>query len=107
VNAHAASKIVCDFRKGEFPKTVDIVFEHVQEIASLELFEAGGREILVPVRPARVSRSGAGWVAQFEGWSICRFLRVGEEGTRLTFRLVAPDGGVTAAQAQLVMVLEK
>jgi hypothetical protein len=104
VKAYARGKIVCDFPKGKVPQAVEIIFQGAADIASAELVRVAGWEIPAPVRASNLSRVKEGWVAQFGGWDLCRFLRPGEAGTQLAFRLRASDGTAVIAQAAVPVV---
>jgi hypothetical protein len=92
-----------DVPKAKVPESVEIVVEGPSDAASLEMVLVDGADAPVPVRAEQLSRADEGWVARFDGWSICRYLRPGEAGTDLTFRLAATDGTVTLAQARLTL----
>jgi hypothetical protein len=104
VKAYARGKIVCDFPKGEVPQAVEIIFEGAGEIASAELVRVAGWEIPAPVRASKLSRAKEGWVAEFGGWGLTRFLRPGNVGIQLAFRLTSLDGAVVIAQAAVPVV---
>jgi hypothetical protein len=106
VKAHARGKIVCDLTKGNIPQVVEIVFEGAGEIASAELVRVAGWEMPAPVRASKLSRATEGWIAQFGGWDICRFLRLGDAGTQLAFRLTATDGTVVIAQGAVSITMQ-
>jgi hypothetical protein len=106
VKAYAPDKVVCDFRKSKIPQVVQIIFEGSGDIASAELFEVAGRQIPTPIRASNLSRVKEGWIAQFGGWDLCRFLRPGDAGTPLAFRLTATDGTVVIAQGVVPMTLQ-
>jgi hypothetical protein len=104
VKAYARGKIRCDFHNGKIPQVVEIVFEGVSDISRVELLRVAGWEIPAPVQASRLSRVKEGWIAEFSGWDLCRFLRLGEVGTQLLFGLRASDGTVVVAQAVVPVV---
>lgn len=104
VKAYARGKIACDFAKGQVPQAVEIIFEGAGDIASAELVRVAGWEIPAPVRASKLSRAKEGWVAQFGGWDFTRFLRPGNAGIQLAFRLTTLDGTVAIAQAAVPVV---
>jgi hypothetical protein len=103
VKAYARERIICDLRKGNVPQFVHIVFEGMEDIKGVELLGVAGGIIPIPIRPGNLSRVTGGWAAQFRGWELCRFLRYGDEGTKLEFRLTVPNGKATRAQATVMM----
>jgi len=105
VRAYARSKIACNIVKGEVSQIVEIVFEGVRDIASAELFEVAGWQMPTPMRASSLSRVKEEWIAQFGG-HVCRFLRLGDAGTQLAFRLTAADGTVAIAQGTVLMSLQ-
>jgi hypothetical protein len=104
VKAYARGKIACDFAKGQVPQAVEIIFEGAGEIASAELVRVAGWEIPAPVRASKLSRAKEGSVAQFGGWDFTRFLRPGNAGIQLAFRLTTLDGTVAIAQVAVPVV---
>jgi hypothetical protein len=106
VKAYASREIVFNVGKGEVPEAVQIIFEDSGDIASAELIEVAGDQIPRPIRATSLTRAKEGWIAQYGGWDLCRFLRLGDAGTRLAFRLTATDGTVVIAQGVVSMTLK-
>jgi len=106
VKAYARGKIRCDFHNGKIPQVVEIVFEGVSDISRVELLRVAGWEIPAPLHASRLSRVKEGWIAEFGGWDLCRFLRLGEAGTQLVFGLTASDGTMVMAEAAVPVVLQ-
>ena len=106
VKAHAAREVIFNVGKGECPETVGVIFEDSRDIALAEFIEVAGDQIARPIRATSLTRGKEGWIAEYGGWDLCRFLRLGDAGTRLAFRLTATDGTVVIAEGVVSMTLK-
>jgi hypothetical protein len=106
VKAYPRGKIPCDFHHGKIPQVVQFVLEGASDISGAELRRLAGWEIPTPVRAKRLFRVTEGWIAEFNGWDICRFLRLGQAGTQLVFGLTVSDGTLMMAQTAVRVVSE-
>lgn len=106
VRAYARSTVACNVVKGEVPQIVEIVFKEAPDITSAKLFAVSGWQIPAPISARSLSPAKEGWIAQFGGWDVCRFLRPGDTATQLAFCLTTADGGTVIAQGALSMALK-
>jgi len=124
LRASLAGAVPCELVKGRGPKTVDVILDTPDEIASATLVEVDEDALPTPVEAIQIGRSKEGLAASFDGWAVCRYLRgslppVSElkggdiqtirnvGGTPLGLRLVTKDGTAVHARLNAEVALQK
>lgn len=83
-----------------WPGRVHVVVEGDAPVAKMALVEVGGWPLPRPVEAASVTGSAKqGWLADFDSWSVLRYLRAADAPVPVRFRVQLADGRELIAEA--------
>ncbi len=107
MNATIMSPLVCDLGAAKGPGKVHVTFDGSYDLEQAKLAVVLGSDIEAPVPALAVGKDGERASADFDGWTICRFLREGQAETSFGFHLTTRDGQVLKAEGSTSLAAKK
>lgn len=81
----------CNFLNAKGPKKVHVVFDLPAQLAQVKLARSCGSKMVAPDRDLAATNTAAAG-ADFDGWTLCRYMQPENPETVLGFDLVTTDG---------------
>ena len=88
---------VASFTRQNLPR-MQVAVQAEGEVSSVHLLAVGDWALPSPANAAAVRRDGEGWIADFDGWSLLRHLRVSDTPVPARFRVTLADGKQSIAE---------